>query len=350
MKRIQIITLAILSIIIGSSCTKEIEFNEKTLEPKLVVNAICTLDSLITVEVSANKPIPGYETNFKLFTDATVKLYVDGLETEQLEYIGSSKTGYPCAIYGSKSKAESRKLYKIEVSHNDYKTTATGEMQMGKKVPVLEVTTTPIINVVYNSENSKKIEATLTFSDPADEENYYRLVVSYRIGKDQSHPDSNGDTIHLVQVMDYAFSYNGIESDDPVFSNNENADEMLFESSKSMYTVFTDELFNGKTYDLNFYLSDNLTYDLQRLDIARGDFYIIKFELQSLTKDTYYYIKSLGSSMWSNDDLFSEPVQVFNNIENGLGIFGGCSSSVYSLQEGIYPRSDVEYYYGSVSY
>lgn len=332
------------------SCTKEIEFNEKTLESKLVVNAICTLDSLITVEVSANKPIPGFETDFKLMTDATVKLYVDGSDAEQLVYIGSSKSDYPCAIYGSKMKAESGKLYKIEVSHNDYKITATGEMQMGKKVTVLEVTTTPIINVVYDSENSKKIEATLKFSDPADEENYYRLVVSYRIGKDQSYPDSNGDTIHLVQVMDYAFSYNGIESDDPVFSNNENADELLFESSKSMYTVFTDELFNGKTYDLNFYLSDNLTYDLQRLDIARGDFYIIKFELQSLTKDTYYYIKSLGSSMWSNDDLFSEPVQVFNNIENGLGIFGGCSSSVYSLQEGIYPRSDVEYYYGSVSY
>jgi len=350
MKRIQIITLAILSLFIGSSCTKEIEFNEKTLEPKLVVNAICTLDSLITVEVSANKPIPGYETNFKLFTDAIVKLYVDGSETEQLVYIGSSKSGYPVAIYGSQTKAESGKLYKIEVSHNDYKTTATGEMQMGKKVPILNVTTTPIINVVYNSENSKKIEATLRFSDPADEENYYRLVISYRIGEEQSYPSSSGDTVRLVRVMDYSFNYNGIESDDPVFSNNESADEILFESSNSMYTVFTDELFNGKSYSLNFYLNESIAYQLQRLDTTRGNFYIIKFELQSLTKDTYYYIKSLGSSMWSNEGLFSEPVQVYNNIENGLGIFGGCSSSIYLIHKGDYPIEGFDYFYGMVSY
>jgi hypothetical protein len=86
------------------------------------------------------------------------------------------------------------------------------------------------------------------------------------------------------------------------------------------------------------------------LDTTRGDFYILKFELQTLTKDTYYYIKSLGASEWSNDGLFSEPVQVYNNIDNGLGIFGGCSSSTDSLQEGKYPRPDVEYYYGSVSF
>lgn len=349
MKRIQTITLIIFSIVISQSCSKEIEFNKKTLDPKLVVNSFCSLDSLIEVEISESRPIPGFETNFKLITNATVKLYVDGSETEQLVYKGPSKSGYPCAIYGGKTKVESGKHYKLEVSHSDYKSKATGEMLLGRRVPILNISTATIVNTDINSWTPQRIKATMRFSDPADEENYYRLVIGYRIGKDQSYQKSNGDSILLVSVMDYTDSYSGIESDDPVFSNNESADEMLFESSNSLYAVFTDELFNGKTYNLNFYLSDYLTYDLHQVDTTSRDFYIIKFELQTVTKDTYYYLKSLGS-VWSSDGLFSEPVQVYNNIENGLGIFGGCSSSIYSLKAGKYPIEGVRYNYGSVGY
>jgi hypothetical protein len=350
MNRIKIIIIILFSIVMGSSCTKEIEFNANLLEPKLVVNALCNLDSILEVEVSANKPIPGFETKFQLITDASVKLFVDGTETDQLVYKSLIGSDNQTALYVSKTKVESGKLYKLEVGHKDFKKTATGEMILGKQVPVINVTTEPIVNTDLNSGNQQKIKASLKFSDPADEENYYRLEIGYRIGESFSHPVSNGDTVNYVQVMDYSFNYTGIESDDPVFSSNDNADEMLFESSNSGFTLFSDELFNGKTYDLTFFLNQSILYDIQKLDFAKGDFYIITFQLQNLTKDAYYYFKSVGSFGWYSEGLFSEPVQVYNNINNGLGIFGGYSSSIFKLQKGEYPVEGVEYYYGMVSY
>jgi hypothetical protein len=349
MNRIQIIILVITSIALGSSCTKEIEFNAKLLEPKLVVNALCNLDSIMEVEVSANKPIPGFETDFPFISDATVKLFVDGTETEQLAYQAQIEYANQSAVYVGKTIVETGKHYKLEVSHKDFKKTAMAEMQMGAKIPILNISTTTIANTDINSWTSQKIKATMKFKDPVDEENFYRLNIGYRIGKNYTYSNENGDTINHVTVMDYNFSYGGIESDDPVLSSNNNADEILFETSSSRYTVFTDELFNGKTYDLTFYLSEYVLYDIQNLDTTKGDFYIVNFELQSLTRDAYYYIKSVGTSD-GNGGLFTEPVQVYNNINNGIGIFGGISTSLYTLHKGEYPIEGVDYSYGSASY
>jgi hypothetical protein len=359
MKRIQHITLFIIYIFIVTSCTKEIEFNGEILDRKLVVNAICPLDSTFIVEVSESKPIPGYESSFRMITDATVKLYVDGLETEKLEYDSSGKTfeglfSYAqSAFYTGKTVIESGKNYSIVVIHPDYKTYAKGEMKIGKRVPILNIGTDSIPYLDNLSRNRQKTKVNMKFSDPVDEENFYRLVINYRLGKGFSREDSHGETFYHVMVTDYVYVYSTIESDDPVFSSKEDADEILFGSTnRSGLTLFTDELFNGKTYDLSFYLNENIFYSFQEegMNTTLGDFYIVTIELQSLTKDSYYYIKSVGSFDWVSDGLFTEPVQVYNDIENGMGIFGGCSSSISIIQKGEYPIEGYEYSYSSSSY
>jgi hypothetical protein len=358
MKQFQITTFVIISII-GFSCTKEIEFNGKLLEPKLVVNAICALDSTFSVEVSESKTIPGFESPYRILSDATVKLYVDGMEFEKLVYdtSGLSYQGSfsvsQSAIYNGNTIVESGKNYKIEVSHPDYNATATGEMKIGEKVPILDISTDSIPYLDNLSRNRQRIKVTLKFSDQADEANFYRLLINYRMGKNQWYQNAEGDTIKLVQVMDYIYLNSTIASDDPVFSTNESTDEMMLGSTnQSGLTIFSDALLNGKTYDLTFYLNENLFYDFQEngMDTTRGDFYLVTIELQSLTNDTYYYIKSSGSFNWISDGFLTEPVQVYSNIANGLGIFGACSSSISTMQKGEYPIEGISYYYGSVSY
>lgn len=193
----------------------------------------------------------------------------------------------------------------------------------------------------------------MKFADPADEVNFYRLVINYRIGKNQWYRNTDGDTIKLVQVMDYIYSNSAIASDDPVFSTNENADEMLLGSTnQSGLTIFSDALLNGKAYNLTFYLNENIFYYFREkgMDTTRGDFYRVTIELQSLTKDTYYYFKSLGSFNWISQGFLTEPVLVYSNINNGIGIFGAFSSSINTIQNGEYPIEGISYYYGSVSY
>jgi hypothetical protein len=356
MKQIQHITILALSITIFSSCTKEIDFDGKLLAPKLIVNSICMLDSAISAEVSESRPVPGYVTNFRMVKNATVKLFVDGIETEMLVYDSlkqSSQNNFSIPqsiLYTGKTIAEKEKKYRIEVSESNYPTIVSGEMKMGGKIPIETIDTT--INFLLNNDSGvrQKVKAVMRFTDPGNEKNYYRLLVSCRVGRNQSYINENTDTVKLVQVMDYIYNYSGIESDDPVFSSNENADEVLFGTTNSEYTIFTDEIFNGKSYDLKFNLKDDITYYFQDMNTDRLDFYVITIELQTLTQDVYYYLKSLNLSHANSGGLFMEPVQVYNNIKNGLGIFGGCSSSLYYIKKGNYPVDGVKYYYGSASY
>lgn len=348
MKQSSFITAIIVLIVGNISCSKEIEFNDKLLDPVLVVNSICTLNDTLMVDVSSTKTIPGFESSFRFIPDATVKLYVDGVESEQLFFDSTLISQNNCARYHSNTIVTTGKKYRVEVSHKDFNKVATAEMQMSNLVPILGFETEDVVKKGSNAEDSKLTKVTVRFSDPADEKNYYRLGVTVRIGKDQSFVNEVGDSVIMVQVMDN-ISYGEIESDDPVLATNSNADDIFSESSSFGYALFTDELFNGKTYDLDFYLSSWISEQLSCLNTLDREFYSIDIELQSLTKDTYYYIKSSGLSGFG-DGLFTEPVQVFNNIENGLGIFGGCSSSVSRTEKGTYPIDNVRYYYGYSSF
>ena len=49
--------------------------------------------------------------------------------------------------------------------------------------------------------------------------------------------------------------------------------------------------------------------------------------------------------MQTNDAFITEPVLVYTNIENGLGVVGAMSSSTVTLKIGEYPVDGVTYEY-----
>jgi len=243
MKQLSIIAAIVIVIATSVSCSKEIEFNDELLDPVLVVNSICRLNDTLTVDVSATKTIPGFESDFRYITDATVKLFVDGVETEQLFYDSTSAFKGNSARYYSNTILENGKKYRVEVSHKDFSKVASAEMQMSSLVPISNFETETVVKAGNSEEDSKRTKITVRFSDPANEKNYYKLGIIVRIGEDQSFLNEAGDSVIMVQVMDYA-SYGEIESDDPVFASNSNADDIFGESSSFGYVLFTDDLFN----------------------------------------------------------------------------------------------------------
>ncbi len=48
--------------------------------------------------------------------------------------------------------------------------------------------------------------------------------------------------------------------------------------------------------------------------------------LRTLSSDQYHYLRTLQLQEFNEGDSFSEVVPVYNNIENGFGIFAGYSS------------------------
>lgn len=354
--------VAIIGILFFTSCSKEIVFKGQKLDPKLVVNSIGVVDSTFNVVVSASKPIPGYESRFQYLADATVKLYSDSVELETLqrvsfdgydkETINQLASSVLNGTYYGKTVVEAGKHYRIEVSHSNYPT-ATAEMTAPTKIRIENIDTVSTAYVDAYIGNVRKYKAFIRFTDPANEENFYRLNIYYAIGKNYSEyvdPES-GENKETIFIETYFNSYNGIKSDDPVFASEQDANDILFgDGGQSNYTVFTDAIFNGKTYDLRVFLTDWVTNRLSAVDTTKGEFFQVNFELYSLPKETYYYIMSVGKFDWYSDGLFTEPVQIYNNIENGLGIFGAVSPSRYQFIIGKYPLDEYNYKQGGYSY
>ena len=346
----------LLATILLVSCIDEIKFNNDLIDPELVINGFPSRDSIITIQVGASKPIPGTQNNFTWIDDANVVLYVNGEEKETLEatainyagsddyYVGSANL--PDTEYRAKTIATPGNVYKLVVTHPDYKT-ASCETIIPEVVSISGITaTTEYIQEEYSTDKVLKFK--LKFKDPADEKNYYRLTLKYTTGTWQSYNyEDPEDTSGIIYVQHNVPGY-GFSTEDPVLNPDEDANDFLFDSPSNEYNLFNDDLINGTEYELKFslYVDSYYNYDNNQEPVSHvGEFYRVTLNLSSLTREAYLYIKSAATQLYYGIDIFSEPTQVFSNVENGTGIFGGYSSSIDSVAEGEYPVEGIHYEY-----
>lgn len=144
---------------------------------------------------------------------------------------------------------------------------------------------------------------TLRLKDPGNERNYYRLKVR-SIASDIR----EGSPVTIYQFSDI------YSSSDVIFM-----DERLTKGYGGwpvhFSNVFDDHLFNGKEY--TFSIETYLRFGEQPHAVI---------ELQSITKDLYYYLKSTMLYRITNQDDYTEAIQIHSNVNNGWGILGGLST------------------------
>ena len=88
-----------------------------------------------------------------------------------------------------------------------------------------------------------------------------------------------------------------------------------------------DKSFNGKDFRIKILIHQgNILHD--RKQRGKG---MITVYLNSLSKEFYKYALSFSEQIETGDNPFTEPVKVYSNIENGLGVFAGYSYSKDSL-------------------
>ncbi len=188
----------------------------------------------------------------------------------------------------------------------------TGNATMPKKVSLGQCSMKMTENKYVNDlGNIRYNEASVTFTDPEDERNYYELLIYHVI--DDNHAEKFG----------YWTSY---ESEDPVLQ----AEGDLEYGPSTIF--FSDGLFNGEKYTLTLYSSDGSGNCSFGTCIPNEH----RVELRSISKDYYLYLKYFTRHYHNQqtvdgepglDMLFQgEPVDMYSNIENGFGIFAGYSS------------------------
>jgi hypothetical protein len=181
---------------------------------------------------------------------------------------------------------------------------------------------------------NRRLTVKLRFRDPADGKNYYRLTAPSTRGNYYGDHGQPYDPEQKVYVRINDLSYGALG--DPIISPTKE-DDLLDIYPQNEYYIFTDDLIPGKEYTLN------LEYNGFHFSTEHYEFLRAFFRLNSITRDLYLYLQSYSAYNRTADNPFAEPVPVYSNITNGLGIVGALSFSQDSLIIGEYPVEGVQY-------
>lgn len=287
------------------SCQTVVELELPDKDPSLVLNCFFNPDSVFTAEISKSQYVLD-NASIKRVNEAKVTLFEGSVWIEDLVNVsdGYYRSSNYIPLVG--------KNYSLVVEAPGYKTVNAQDF-----IPA----TTRILGVDTGSfffESQQFFEMKIRFKDPPEEENFYQLQLFTK--NYFQNFDSAGNV--FFDTTGYNQSL-GFESHDLVFD-----DINWFGPSGA---VFSDELFSKKgeyTVSVLTYLYGNPMDSLSKGYSADE----VKISLKSVSESYYKYVRSYLKYQQSHDNPFAEPVQVYNNINNGYGIFAGFSATSYIMK------------------
>lgn len=302
-----IITSIFIMGIINFACQKTIEIDIEASKIKLVLNANLNPDSSIVINLSKSRHILDNAV-IQSIEDASIELYEDDILIGNLIH---DKNGN----YYTNYKPKFDKTYKIIAKHPKLET-------------ISAVTTIPnkISNFTISSSKSYDENGTeyhvfdIKFTDPKFENNYYMIKLRNKYKQEIWDPNLiQFDTLYVgADTTIVNITYGGYRYEYRTTSLYFNSNDINLENNTYLDNItFSDELFDGKSYSVKISLAQYY---------FNADTNMIYFDLYSLSPDFYKYIISLNKYNDANGNPFAEPVMVFSNVENGIGIFTSSNS------------------------
>ena len=289
-----------------ASCDIVVDLDIPEHERVLVVNSILLTDSIINAYISHS--VGAFDaSSISYVNNATVEVYEDGVllgemdEQASFSYDSSGELD-STYVYNFNQNPVAGKIYSYEIVHPDYEAVrAETTVPSAVKLNVNEVT------LLSEQDYDKHYRVRFSFND-APEDNFYRLRLR--------NPNTYSG-FHYFESNDASMiSSSGVQSDGATF----NGDEAFFD----------DKMFNGteKEISIDFFDYKSFWFEEEGIEVQ----FIL--ELTSVSESYYTYIRSLRAH-FDNQDQFifaGEPVQVFTNIENGLGVLGSMSLDTMLLE------------------
>lgn len=164
------------------------------------------------------------------------------------------------------------------------------------------------------SNNSYSSTVNFSIKDDPEEENYYLARVA-EIGTYWY--EGNEDTIAYE-------NYIYMEPIDP------QTKETYLPNSGGHF-ILSDEIFNGKEYEMKL----GAFNDLRKFESQQSSSYYqtgkYEIEFHKINRALYLYLLSIDNNQYPGP--FTEPTQVYSNVENGYGIVGTSSFTKYVIEE-----------------
>ena len=268
---------------------------------QVVISSNFTPGVPFQVTVSKSKDILSTQPE-TFIKNASVKII--GAEGKTLEVLQLNDSAIPF-YESSRLQPEIGKTYRLEVNIPKNPTLLAEDIvPMAIPLKTIEVDTIE----AFNSESSSmvyKIEVSVGFDDPLNVENYYHLsLYNHEIIK------TEGDGVPMDGFTEK--EEENLRPLSPLESYEDNPKVIFHYDNGGV--LFTDKDFDGQAAKLRFY---------SLLDKSQNQRGKIVGELRTVSEAYYLYHTSLSRQLANKDRPFAEPITVYDNIENGLGIFAG---------------------------
>ncbi|MBK7626035.1 MAG: DUF4249 domain-containing protein [Bacteroidales bacterium] len=332
----RIIPLIFLILII-QSCEEILQIKIPDSGPMITVNCILNEGEPIQMRVSESQPYPPITDTDLVIKNAIVKLYEDDVYIEDLVYqetFNLMRIPRVTAAYHSLNQFRPRTdhSYSIKVSSPGFPD-VNSSTYLPNPVPIISIDTSTVFTM-SGPYQYKTIECKIKFRDPPGIRNYYKLSLRrtalYYLSAG-SVPGYSGLFTFKQAIPFLCHDLNAVYFKRPPESQILVTPDMEMEEAMPDKIYIADDSFDGKIYELivmiPVYLLEDMAFP------QHGEKFILRkinFELSSINEEYYKYARSNYIQFYKKNDFFSEPCYVYNNINNGTGIFSGSSASVDS--------------------
>ena len=289
------------------SCVKEVEFDGEQSDPRLVVNGLQQVGHPARLRVEKSVFFLDSNRDCRV-KDVHVDLYVNGAFKEALQVRDSLVTETYIDWNGGNDTLVEYLYYAFNYCEGQYVLCAGDQLRF----------------VVTSSEFDDAAEAEVTMPDVPN-------VISFDTVRVEYSPDVMPLTVYFSLTLDDPEGkdyYNlcprdglmGFSSSDPVFADlaNIEIDDLMGESNdyyaNGSYNIISDAYFDGKTYSISM-STNSWDYD-----------YYQPFTLEVSRVDEALYQYKTSYTAYENSDpesvagMFIEPVRVYTNVKNGIGV------------------------------
>lgn len=282
-------------------CRTEIEFKPQERQSKIVINSVIYIDSLITCYV--------HRTNFALeanrritpLPDAFVQLEIDGVISDTLTHVANGK-------FRSQRIAQQNKIYRFIVSREGFPTASA----QSSVITPTQITRLEKIGFGSTTSGTYFTKFRLTLEKDPNNKGFYAFVPF--LDKTYFEEDSSQTISYITPLYVDMSRSRGIE-----FSKHSSRMRLGDLESLAMF-YFTDKLVSSGNNSI-------IEFSIEQYDPSEDYLQKMFLFVEKISEDFFLYEQSL-SALWDSYDfsLFSQSVQVFNNVDNGMGIVGTCLS------------------------
>jgi len=277
---------------------QDIEFNGEITEPQMVVNSIISADSTIKIHLSKSRFFLDDDEEFEMIGNATISIFENNVLVDNFTSLNSTN-----GFFTSNFKPSANKNYSVEIESPDFDKKASGTTFVPEPVKIISIDTFH----TSNDWGEVQINFALKFKDPENTDNFYKIEAIK-----ESHGEIEGEYYSYIEPM-------YIESNDPLL--NPDSQSSFFGDNSSGQTIFNDKLIDGIEYTVRFTAqSYNMFWEKQE---ASETIYV---RLYSYSTDSYhFYLSQMQQNQTDGNPFIVQPVTIYDNIENGIGIWGGQS-------------------------